>query len=202
MSVSGLINGGVLFQSHERCAVISTLSEREARDYVDLCPAEHAILSPEQRDILCRLGAFQSPLYLEEKLLAEGKFGSRAEYLEVFTEFKKYVALTRLAGKNLGMPSEKVDAVWHQFILFTPLYHRFCEEYLGEYLHHVPETSHTKNPPGGGRNFVRAYQEVFGRIPTIWEVNSPELLNGTSERGSSCCTTQGCSPSGTPCSTF
>lgn len=33
-----------------------------------------------------------------------------------------------------------LDEMWHEFILFTQDYDRFCREYLGGYIHHEPAT--------------------------------------------------------------
>jgi hypothetical protein len=41
-------------------------------------------------------------------------------------------------GKFVSMPSQAVDVVWHEFILFTRLYEQFCRRALGQYLHHTP----------------------------------------------------------------
>ena len=37
------------------------------------------------------------------------------------------------------MPSQAVDAAWHEFILMTREYQSFCDEAFGYYLHHTPE---------------------------------------------------------------
>lgn len=130
-------------------------------------------LTEEQFDSLSRLERFEAP-YLEEKLLKEGEFSSSQEYQDVLREFKKYVALVDLnRGKGkMSMPSERVDEVWHQFILFTPQYHEFCNEFLGKYLHHLPTTSHTPLTSTGTKNFIKFYQETFGNIPEIWGLDS------------------------------
>lgn len=39
-------------------------------------------------------------------------------------------------------PSPAVDQYWHKFILNTKLYHEFCDQIFGEYLHHTPNTDH------------------------------------------------------------
>jgi hypothetical protein len=39
----------------------------------------------------------------------------------------------------LGMPSRAVDEAWHELILDTRTYTRFCESAFGEYLHHTPD---------------------------------------------------------------
>jgi hypothetical protein len=35
-------------------------------------------------------------------------------------------------------PSQIVDELWHEFILHTREYGRFCETVLGRFVHHVP----------------------------------------------------------------
>lgn len=37
-----------------------------------------------------------------------------------------------------------LDEMWHTFILFTQDYSRFCNEYLGGYVHHLPTTRANK----------------------------------------------------------
>lgn len=41
-------------------------------------------------------------------------------------------------GRFVSMPSQVVDDLWHDFILFTRQYERFCEQAFGQYLHHTP----------------------------------------------------------------
>lgn len=33
---------------------------------------------------------------------------------------------------------QEIDEMWHEFILFTQDYMDFCQQYFGEYLHHLP----------------------------------------------------------------
>lgn len=42
-------------------------------------------------------------------------------------------------------PSERVDAVWHQFILWTKLYSEYCQTLYGRFLHHTPDDDGAKN---------------------------------------------------------
>ncbi len=156
-------------------------------------PVPHALLNREQRGLLARLDAYDAP-WLEEKLLKEGTFSSPQEYQEAFTEFKKYVALYGLNHKPLKMSSKKVDSVWHQFILFTPQYHQFCDEMLGGYMHHTPTTSFTPSLEGSGNLFNRSYQEIFGAIPKIWDSSKGIFGDRSSENclGGGCMC--GCNP--------
>lgn len=41
-------------------------------------------------------------------------------------------------GRFVSMPSQVVDDLWHEFILFTRQYEQFCKRALGDYLHHTP----------------------------------------------------------------
>ncbi len=52
---------------------------------------------------------------------------------------REYFQICNLAGKRLiAMPSQVVDVAWHEFILFTRLYQKFCADALGRFLHHTP----------------------------------------------------------------
>jgi hypothetical protein len=40
--------------------------------------------------------------------------------------------------RNVAMPSQAVDELWHEFILYTKAYDAFCEKAFGRFLHHTP----------------------------------------------------------------
>lgn len=44
----------------------------------------------------------------------------------------------RARGKFAAMPSQVVDDLWHDFILFTRFYRQFCSKAFGRFLHHTP----------------------------------------------------------------
>ena len=57
----------------------------------------------------------------------------------VVLALKDYFKIHHRAGKKfLSMPSQVVDDLWHEFILFTKEYETFCKGAVGHYLHHVP----------------------------------------------------------------
>lgn len=49
--------------------------------------------------------------------------------------FRAYLKSGRL---HVAMPSVVADDLWHEFILYTKEYHRFCDGAFGRYLHHTP----------------------------------------------------------------
>ena len=52
---------------------------------------------------------------------------------------KDYFKICQMAKSDfVSMPSQVVDELWHEFILFTRHYQRFCKSAFGRYLHHTP----------------------------------------------------------------
>jgi hypothetical protein len=62
----------------------------------------------------------------------------------------------------LGMPSQGVDAAWHEFILWTRDYTRFCEQAFGQYLHHIPND---EPEPGDRRDY---WGDLFTGAGRVW----------------------------------
>ncbi len=44
----------------------------------------------------------------------------------------------RARGRFVSMPSQVVDDLWHDFILFTRHYRHFCDQAFGRFMHHTP----------------------------------------------------------------
>jgi len=49
-----------------------------------------------------------------------------------------FLACLRSRRKFVAMPSQVVDAMWHEFILHTRAYRDWCQLALGWFLHHTP----------------------------------------------------------------
>lgn len=117
--------------------------------------------------------AYEAP-FLIEKLLKNRTISTAAEGDALFREFKRYVIMHCADSSKLWqMHSIRVDAVWHEFVLFTQEYWKFCMRFLGEYLPHSPS-----NAPGLGDSdvpvatlaeFQAHYEVTFGEsLPAIW----------------------------------
>ncbi|MCF7971078.1 MAG: hypothetical protein K9L22_07925 [Methylococcaceae bacterium] len=58
---------------------------------------------------------------------------------QVIDGLREYFHICNIAGKyRVAMPSQVVDVAWHEFILFTLQYKKFCTKALGRFLHHTP----------------------------------------------------------------
>lgn len=89
-------------------------------------------------------------------------------------EYKKFMYLAATSDFMVS-PSEIIDIVWHQHLIFTQSYQQFCDV-LGKQIQHIPST-HNKED---FKKFKRAkdrtieeYRENFGEMPDdIWQFNS------------------------------
>ncbi len=61
-------------------------------------------------------------------------------------------------------PSHRVDLTWHEFILFTRAYGKFCAECFGRFIHHQPDENHSVNQEQHEKT-QRLYRERFGPLP-------------------------------------
>ena len=79
------------------------------------------------------------PQWLKRKLREHypGLSGKDAELVERgLRQF--FLACHRSRRRVVAMPSRSVDTLWHEFILSTAAYQRWCQLALGHYLHHKP----------------------------------------------------------------
>lgn len=59
-------------------------------------------------------------------------------YLVVRALRKFFLAYLNGGLKPVAMPSQVVDDLWHEFILYTRHYQAFCKQAFGRFLHHTP----------------------------------------------------------------
>ena len=58
---------------------------------------------------------------------------------EVLAGLRDYFLFCQQAGRRkTALPSQAVDAAWHEFILLTRQYDKFCGHAFGRFLHHSP----------------------------------------------------------------
>jgi hypothetical protein len=97
------------------------------------------------RELIEALAAFriddaERPAWAFAQRLAHEHRWKPAYAERVLVEYKRFLALTQLAG-HVVCPSEQVDQAWHLHLLYTRSYwDRLCEGVLGRPLHHTPST--------------------------------------------------------------
>ena len=73
-----------------------------------------------------------------------------------------FLAYTKSGRQYISMPSQVVDDLWHEFILYTRNYAVFCERAFGGFLHHTPAAAlgkETRNNDGLRRCWWQACRE-------------------------------------------
>lgn len=80
-------------------------------------------------------------------------------------ELIKFLLLCSKSRASLA-PSEIIDDLWHNFILHTRDYWRFCDDFIGEFIHHVPSEADSAGPYDLTRNLLI---KEFGSVdPRFW----------------------------------
>ena len=82
--------------------------------------------------------------------------------------FMHLVSLTQ----SVLTPPQRVDLVWHEFILFTRTYERFCKDTFGRFVHHTPGGTNEANRKQFQKS-IRLYREHFGEPDPLWWYNAP-----------------------------
>ncbi len=59
-----------------------------------------------------------------------------------------FLAYLKGGRKFVAMPSQVVDDLWHELILYTRHYQRFCQRGFGHFLHHTPAVVLGRNRQG------------------------------------------------------
>jgi hypothetical protein len=81
----------------------------------------------------------------------------------VLQGLRDYFHLCNEAGRTMvSMPSQVVDDAWHEFILFTRQYKRFCDRALGRFLHHTPAEA-MRTPTEAQEGIKRAWRLACAR---------------------------------------
>ncbi|MCI2256079.1 hypothetical protein L2D08_17135 [Domibacillus sp. PGB-M46] len=89
-------------------------------------------------------------------------------------ELKRFFILSAIM-KNVPMYSAKVDAIWHDMILFTKDYAAFCEQFHGTMIHHTP-TDKAKITRGASQHERAVFELVYSVLFT--EHDYTETIQG------------------------
>ena len=77
--------------------------------------------------------------WLDQRLAERRPELTAEQRAEVFVGLRDYFQICRIARRRMvSMPSQVVDDAWHEFILFTRQYDKFCRHGFGRFLHHTP----------------------------------------------------------------
>jgi hypothetical protein len=89
---------------------------------------------------------YRFPALLRSKILFKHPDLSENQMFHVLEGLRQFFLVCAIANavgkkRSFGMPSKIVDDAWHEFILMSREYSRFCDKAFGGYLHHSPAGS-------------------------------------------------------------
>ncbi len=103
------------------------------------------------------------------------KLGWKREFTHrAIAEYKKFIYLAMISKVQVT-PSKIIDAVWHEHVMFTRGYRKFCEEILGRYLDHEPSLLETDKQIG---IFDAQYADTIELYEDEFNVDVPEDIWG------------------------
>jgi len=86
-----------------------------------------------------------------------------------------YLCATKRKGDPFLAPTKKVDAGWHEFILFTEDYASFCQNFLGRFIHHRPSRKEDAYDGARALRFTKAFAaSTFGALSDNWKIRPTE----------------------------
>lgn len=95
---------------------------------------------------------------LDKRLAARRPELSAEQRVETLLALTDYFHLCRRAGRRMvSMPSQAADDAWHEFILFTRYYDKFCRAAFGRFLHHTPAEA-MRSPTQASDGLKRAWR--------------------------------------------
>ena len=100
------------------------------------------------RSVMQAMAALKRSAFIREYVFPQGLLARLAEKRPNLTLKEQQLVLRGLRkfflcnlmakGAFVSMPSKAVDDLWHEFILFTKHYDKFCKQAFGHFLHHTP----------------------------------------------------------------
>ena len=116
-----------------------------------------------QRHRTAAIDSFPYAGFLDQRLAQRRPELNAAQRAEVLAGLQDYFHLCHSAGRRLvAMPSQVVDDAWHEFILFTRHYQKFCRLAFGRFLHHTPAEA-MRSPTDAGDGIKRAWRLACAR---------------------------------------
>lgn len=86
----------------------------------------------------------------------------------------------RLGQQNRVSPPDQIDKGWHEFLMFTREYARFCDGYFAEMIHHIPFTREERalgTFPPIEKTIEWAQKLMPGRrLSKNWDIPAVEVL--------------------------
>ncbi|MDX8404145.1 MAG: hypothetical protein R8K54_07040 [Mariprofundaceae bacterium] len=122
------------------------------RDYLSRLFLDGDDMNSDYNPQLLAVELLNANTLLLDRLIKNNVVESQEEAKDGMTELLKFLFLCA-NNDSILTPSLRVDALWHEFILFSRSYTNFCIKYFSRYIHHQPSNS--------PRNEMHQYQHTL-----------------------------------------
>ncbi|SNS91698.1 hypothetical protein SAMN06265795_10963 [Noviherbaspirillum humi] len=110
-----------------------------------------------------RITDYVFPVSVSRKVKATYPNLDAAQVRMVMKGLREYFLISAAAGgRMVSMPSKAVDVAWHEFIICTRAYQKFCQAVFGRFLHHTPSEA-MRRPTMAQDGIKRAWRLSCGR---------------------------------------
>lgn len=118
-------------------------------------------------DLLGRVLSYQNAEFIERLKDKLNLTHERAEVL--FLDVKRFLYLCSTRHGQWSPPPH-IDTAWHEFVLYTKDYARFCDDMFGRFMHHVPRSYFGQNTKGRTWATMQVARGIFGELSENWNV--------------------------------
>jgi hypothetical protein len=137
-------------------------------------------IATNRQPSLSEILAYRHPGVLRRYIKEHQATPEEAE--DVFREMLKFLYVSHRAGTDgpegfgfvVSTDIEKIDWMWHSFLLFTMDYADFCERHYGSFLHHVPSEAEDEHDTLADEGSLRARLER--QFALVYDVLGEETL--------------------------
>ncbi|WP_052737946.1 hypothetical protein [Bacillus sp. SA1-12] len=168
--VIGIIFGALLITGLT-VGIITTIVKTQPSLVKENIPEHLGVLNHvPMQPLLSQLNVALDDEYIQQvklRFLKENPQRSEDEFEWLLFELKRYFLVANIL-KKAPMFSEDIDEISHEMILFTKYYQSFSEGFLGEMLHHIPNTD-SKPAPQDRAFFDWIFSQLFQITEFSWK---------------------------------
>jgi len=151
-----------------------------------LCLAAYALFRGRskkiRRDQEAFINAYRFPPGLLDRLARKRPELAGQDRQRVEQALRQYFLIYLKCGfKFVSMPSQLVDDLWHEFILYTRNYQQFCQQAFGRFFHHTPAIALSPKERKGNAGLRRVWWHACreesidprkpGRLPLLFALD-------------------------------
>jgi len=124
--------------------------------------------------------------FVIKRLMKEKKM-TLAQAEEARTNFLRYMSFDFIAPETVVYPSEKADAFWHEFLMFTVQYRHWCHKHFGKFMDHVPFEDEGEGEDIGDAAESQSKEATCGKCGSSCGMHHENIQVDTKEKvGGSC----------------